>query len=162
MMRFYGIVFFTFIFSQFLNAQCPITVDAGDDIYLCTPPTPTQINGSITGDYINFTWSPTTGLTGINTLTPTVNVTQNSTYVLTGRGANLSNNLIENLREATQSQNTINQSKNKQSTHGCRNVYYNKNRIVSFTSLSERLESNSLTNLNCSTKNSMVSCGYFL
>jgi len=96
MMRFYGIVFFAFISSQILNAQCPITVDAGDDIYLCTPPTPTQINGSITGDYINFTWSPTNGLTGINTLTPTVNVTQNSTYVLTGRGANLSNNLIEN------------------------------------------------------------------
>jgi hypothetical protein len=41
---------------------------------------------------------------------------------------NSNNNLIENLREATQSQNTINQSKNKQSTHGCRNVYYNKNR----------------------------------
>jgi hypothetical protein len=43
---------------------------------------------------------------------------------------NTDNNLIENLREATRSQNAINQTKNKKSTFGCRNVYYNKSRKV--------------------------------
>jgi len=96
MMRFYGFILFVLFTCNQSNAQCPLIVDAGEDIYLCTPPTPTQINGSISGDYINFTWSPTAGLTGINTLTPTVNVTQSTNYVLTGRTANLANNLIDN------------------------------------------------------------------
>jgi gliding motility-associated-like protein len=78
------------------KGQCPIEVNAGEDIYLCTPPTPTQLNGSISGPYLNFLWTPTTGLTGANTLTPAVNISQTTTYVLTGRSVNLNNNLIEN------------------------------------------------------------------
>lgn len=96
MTRFYGILLLTFGLSHSLAAQCPITVDAGEDIYLCTPPTPTQLDGSISGDYLSFSWTPTAGLSGINTLTPTVNVTTNMTYVLTGNAANLNNNLIVN------------------------------------------------------------------
>ncbi|MBK7935831.1 MAG: gliding motility-associated C-terminal domain-containing protein [Lewinellaceae bacterium] len=79
-----------------LYAQCPITVDAGPDVYLCSPPTPTQLNGDISGDYLNFFWSPTTGMTGANTLSPTVNVSTTTNYVLTARAADYSNNLIVN------------------------------------------------------------------
>jgi gliding motility-associated-like protein len=77
-------------------AQCPITVNAGEDIYLCAPPSPTQLNGSISGPYLNFFWTPTTGMTGSNTLNPTVSVTQTRTYVLTARAVDLGNNLIVN------------------------------------------------------------------
>lgn len=79
-----------------LRAQCPITVNAGADIYLCAPPTPTQLDGSIDGDYLNFSWSPTTGLTGANTLNPTATVTTTKTYVLTAKAVDASNNLITN------------------------------------------------------------------
>ncbi len=79
-----------------LSAQCPITVNAGDDIWLCSPPSPTQLDGSISGDYLNFTWSPLVGLQGANTLNPNVTVTGNATYVLTARAVDLSNNLITN------------------------------------------------------------------
>jgi gliding motility-associated-like protein len=77
-------------------AQCPITVNAGEDIYLCAPPSPTQLNGSINGPFLNFFWTPTTGMSGSNTLSPTVSVTQTRTYVLTARAVDLGNNLIVN------------------------------------------------------------------
>lgn len=80
----------------FLSAQCPITVEAGPDVWLCQVPASAQLNGAIQGPYINFSWSPTTGMQGANTLTPTVTVNGPATYVLTGRGVNLSNNLIVN------------------------------------------------------------------
>ncbi len=79
-----------------LFSQCGITVSAGDDIYLCAPPTPTQLDGSIEGDYLNFMWTPTTGMTGANTLSPTVNVSQTTTYVLKASAADLNNNLVSN------------------------------------------------------------------
>jgi len=79
-----------------ISAQCPITVDAGEDVYLCAPPTPTQLQGSIDGDFLNFFWTPTTGMIGSNSLTPTVTVSGTTSYVLTGRAADLSNNLIDN------------------------------------------------------------------
>jgi gliding motility-associated-like protein len=82
--------------ARILIAQCPITVDAGDDIYLCAPPVPTQLDGSIDGAYLNFFWTPTTGMSGANTLNPTVSVTQTRTFVLTARAVNLNNNLITN------------------------------------------------------------------
>lgn len=78
------------------SAQCPITVDAGEDIYLCAPPTPVQLNGNIDGDYLNFSWFPTTGMTGATSLTPTVSVSQTTTYVLRARAADYNNNLIVN------------------------------------------------------------------
>ncbi len=79
-----------------VTAQCPITVNAGEDIYLCAPPTPTQLNGSIGGDYLNFFWSPTTGMSGATTLTPTVSVSQTTSYVLSARAADYTQNLIDN------------------------------------------------------------------
>lgn len=79
-----------------LKAQCPITVNAGDDIWLCQVPASVQLNGSISGNYLNFSWSPTAGMQGANTLNPTVNVNGPATFVLTGRAVNLNNNLIVN------------------------------------------------------------------
>lgn len=78
-----------------LQAQCP-TIDAGEDLYLCFPPGPANLNGSIDGPYLDFMWTPTTGLAGTQTLTPTVLTTQNATYVLKVRGVDLGNNLIQN------------------------------------------------------------------
>lgn len=85
-----------FFWSFSLRAQCPITVNAGEDIYLCSPPTPTELNGSIDGDYLSFAWTPLSGLSNTNTLSPGVNVTQTSTYVLTATTVDPSNNLIAN------------------------------------------------------------------
>ncbi|MBL7828274.1 MAG: PKD domain-containing protein [Saprospiraceae bacterium] len=96
------LVRFIFVAQAFIclpmlaSAQCSITVDAGDDIYLCAPPSPTELNGSISGDYLSFMWTPTTGMTGSNTLSPTVNVTQTTSYVLTATAADLNNNLVIN------------------------------------------------------------------
>lgn len=87
-----------FIFSAVsqISAQCPITVDAGPDVYFCPPPTPTQLNGDISGDFLSFNWTPTVGMVGGNTLTPTVTVSQTTSYVLTAVAADFSNNLIVN------------------------------------------------------------------
>ncbi len=87
---------FFFFANLCLWAQCPITVDAGDDIYLCAPPVPTQLNGDISGPYLSFIWSPTTGMSGSNTLSPTVTVTQTTSYVLSASAPDFGNNLVEN------------------------------------------------------------------
>ncbi|MEI6408283.1 MAG: T9SS type B sorting domain-containing protein [Bacteroidota bacterium] len=89
-------LFFTIALHTSVYAQCPITVNAGEDIYLCAPAPPTQLDGQIDGDYLSFAWSPTTGMTGANTLNPTVTISQTTTYVLTAKAANLNNNLINN------------------------------------------------------------------
>ena len=78
------------------NGQCSVSVDAGDDVYLCNTPTQVQLNGSISGDFLSFMWTPTTGLTGQNTLSPTANVTQSTFYVLSASAADLNNNLVTN------------------------------------------------------------------
>ncbi|MEI6409796.1 MAG: PKD domain-containing protein, partial [Bacteroidota bacterium] len=79
-----------------LRAQCPITVDAGPDVYLCASPGQAMLDGNIDGTYLSFFWTPTTGMTGSNTLTPTVNVSQTTSYVLTAKAVNSSINLIDN------------------------------------------------------------------
>ncbi|MCB0526499.1 MAG: gliding motility-associated C-terminal domain-containing protein [Saprospiraceae bacterium] len=73
-------------------AQCNITVDAGEDIYLCAPPSPTQLNGSIFGDYLDFWWTPGLG----PTLNPTVTVSQSTFFVLTATAPDFSNNVVMN------------------------------------------------------------------
>jgi len=92
---FISLLFFFAILSN-LAAQCPVSVNAGEDVYLCAPPTPTQLNGEISGDYLNFNWSPTAGMSGSNTLTPTVTVSQSTNFVLTANAVDYSNNLVEN------------------------------------------------------------------
>ncbi|HAD13997.1 MAG TPA: hypothetical protein DCF33_16350 [Saprospirales bacterium] len=87
------LAFFGFSKGQ---AQCPITVNAGEDIYICPPISPVQLQGDISGDYLSFNWTPTVGMVGGNTLTPTVTVSQTTSYVLTAVAADFSNNLIQN------------------------------------------------------------------
>ncbi len=85
------------LFSTVLVAQpCPITVSAGPDKYLCAPSNSTQLEGDIDGTYLTFNWSPTTGLSGANSLTPTATVSTTTTYVLTARAVNTALNLIDN------------------------------------------------------------------
>jgi gliding motility-associated-like protein len=96
--RFYTVLA-SLLFLSFLpnsDAQCDITVDAGPDIYVCAVPSQTQLDGSISGDYLSFMWTPLTGLSGANTLQPSVNVTQSTYYVLSASTADLSNNLVSN------------------------------------------------------------------
>lgn len=99
MLKFYSFPVFLGCFLLAFNmlAQpCPISVSAGPDKYLCLPSSPTQLEGDIDGTYLNFMWSPTTGMTGSTTLTPNVNVTTTTTYVLKARAVNTAVNLIEN------------------------------------------------------------------
>ncbi|MCB9353038.1 MAG: gliding motility-associated C-terminal domain-containing protein [Lewinellaceae bacterium] len=90
------IVCLQWLLPEAVQAQCSTTVYAGEDVYVCAPPTPTQLNGDITGDYLSFNWSPLIGMSGSNTLTPTVNVNQTTTYVLTVNSVDLNNNQIIN------------------------------------------------------------------
>lgn len=76
--------------------ECPITVNAGEDIYLCNPPQQIQLNGLIDGTYVKLEWSPIAGMSDIYSLSPTVSVGQNSKYVLTGIAIDPTNNLVFN------------------------------------------------------------------
>jgi len=72
------------VFSSTLHAQCAITVNAGPNKYVCTPGETVQLDGSITGDYLGFRWTPITGLNDPTILTPTATVNGTVTYTLTG------------------------------------------------------------------------------
>jgi gliding motility-associated-like protein len=78
------------------NAQCPITVSAGPDIVRCSSPGTATLSGSITGNYLGFTWSPTAGMSNATTLTPTVNPTTTTNYILSAIALDASINLIDN------------------------------------------------------------------
>jgi hypothetical protein len=72
------------LFSTGLHAQCPITVDAGPNKFVCSPGQTVQLDGSISGDYLGLRWTPATGLNDPNILTPTATVNGTVTYTLTG------------------------------------------------------------------------------
>jgi gliding motility-associated-like protein len=59
-------------------------VDAGGNIVLC-PGTSGQLNAS---GAVSYVWSPTTGLSNPNIANPTVNVSEVTTYTVTGTDAN--------------------------------------------------------------------------
>lgn len=85
-----------FLIPVWTLAQCPVLVDAGPDQFICNPPNPVSLDGDIQGPYLNFMWMPTTGMSNANTLNPTVNVNQNTTYVLKVRAVDVGNDLIVN------------------------------------------------------------------
>ncbi|MEZ4957487.1 MAG: gliding motility-associated C-terminal domain-containing protein [Saprospiraceae bacterium] len=66
------------------RAQCPITVDAGADQFVCQTGEQTPLNGNILGNYLGFVWSPASGLDDPQNLTPNATVTGPMTYTLTG------------------------------------------------------------------------------
>jgi hypothetical protein len=88
---------FSLIFSLRAHAQCGISVNAGEDVYRCLPASgPSQLMGEINGPYLNFNWSPTTGMSGSTTLSPTVTVNVTTHYVLTANTPDYGNNLVTN------------------------------------------------------------------
>lgn len=77
--------------------QCPITVSAGPDKVVCTSGGSVSLDGVVNGNYLDFRWSPTTGLSDPNSLTPQVSVTGTVTYMLTAAAFDPSApNLINN------------------------------------------------------------------
>lgn len=73
-------------FSNNLHAQCAITVDAGPNKFVCTPGETVKLDGSVTGDYIGFRWTPVTGLNDPTILNPTATV-NGSGYLHPNRGS---------------------------------------------------------------------------
>jgi hypothetical protein len=78
------LIFLSALFENTLHAQCPITVDAGPNKFVCTPGETVQLDGSISGDYLGFRWTPVTGLSDPANLNPTATVNGPVTYTLTG------------------------------------------------------------------------------
>ncbi len=88
-------ILFLFIFSVFsnlLHGQCNLTLSAGDDVYLC-PDESGQLNGSISGDYDFYEWTPENGLSDPTILDPEVD--QPGIYTLRAE-YNTMNNIIVN------------------------------------------------------------------
>ena len=65
-----------------LTAQCPLTVDAGPNKFVCSTGSTVDLDGSIGGAYLGFRWTPATGLANPTTLTPTATVNGTVTYTL--------------------------------------------------------------------------------
>lgn len=86
------------LFTVKLSAQCSgFTVNAGQDQGVCFPAGTATLNGSISGSFENFTWSPATGLSDPNILNPTAFVNGPVTYTLTAEGLDPNApNLIQN------------------------------------------------------------------
>ncbi len=82
--RFSAFLLVLILFSTGLHAQCPITVDAGPNKFVCSPGQTVELDGSISGDYLGLRWTPATGLNNPNILTPTATVNGTVTYTLTG------------------------------------------------------------------------------
>ena len=79
----------THFFSKF---ACGVTVDAGEDIYLCEGDLPVSLNGSVSGLSTGFSWVSNPDLDDPSILNPMVSAA--GTYTLTGQGLEL--NLINN------------------------------------------------------------------
>ncbi|MFZ4634389.1 MAG: hypothetical protein ACOYNO_09320 [Saprospiraceae bacterium] len=85
-----------YFLPQSLFGQCDTDVSAGPDQFGCGTPTFAVLEGSINGPYVSFAWTPTAGMVGANTLTPSVTVSQPTQYVLRAKTVNTAQNLIEN------------------------------------------------------------------
>ncbi len=80
----FAVICMVLFFSKTTTAQCPITVDAGPDKFVCSPGESVQLEGSISGNYLGFRWSPVTGLDDPFLLNPTATANSMVTYTLTG------------------------------------------------------------------------------
>lgn len=80
-----------------LQAQCPITVNAGPDQLVCAAGGMATLQASVTGPYLGFAWSPTTGLNDPNDLNPIATVNGPLTYILSAQAVDPSApNLVNN------------------------------------------------------------------
>ncbi|MEM6964845.1 MAG: hypothetical protein AAF573_08780, partial [Bacteroidota bacterium] len=67
-------------YSSYSSLACDVSVDAGADITICEDDLPVQLNGSYTGDALNFSWSPAGNVSDPSILNPIANAT--GTYTL--------------------------------------------------------------------------------
>ncbi len=74
---------------------CNVTVNAGVNDTICTSGETINLNGVITGSFIDATWSPATGVANPNNPVTTAVVNATTTYTLTVRSMN-DQNLITN------------------------------------------------------------------
>ncbi len=76
------------------SQACTGLVNAGPDVTICEPMQPVPLTAFISGDIINFQWTPTTGLSNPNSLTPIATVATTTTYKLSAsiRSGNLVTN----------------------------------------------------------------------
>lgn len=81
-----------------MNAMaCDLIVDAGPDTNVCAPGGLIELMGSITGNSIFYSWSPSAGLSNAFILNPTANITGPITYTLNAYGIDPNNpNLVVN------------------------------------------------------------------
>lgn len=84
------------LFNFSIQAQCPISVDAGEDIYLCDldPDRQLEVHGQVSGDYYDFIWSPANLFYNPKWLSSLVYINKTSTLVLSARTAYI--NLLVN------------------------------------------------------------------
>jgi hypothetical protein len=96
--RTFNVIFLVSLFSAgCLHAQCPITVSAGPDKHVCNAGGTVTLDGSISGSYVGFRWTPSTGLSSTTVLNPTATVNSAVTYTLTGAAEDPSApNLVNN------------------------------------------------------------------
>lgn len=81
----FSTLLFTSLFPKTSHLQCPLTVIAGPDKLVCSPGSQATLNGSISGTYLGFNWSPTTGLNNPGSLTPSATVNGPATYTLSAQ-----------------------------------------------------------------------------
>lgn len=88
----------TSLVSVGLAAQCDVGADAGADVLVCFEDNTVSLNGSVFGaGVLGYSWSPSTGLSDPNSLTPTVFLDGTPrTYTLTSQGFDPANNEIIN------------------------------------------------------------------
>ena len=84
------------LFHTNLFSQCALSVDAGPDQIECEIPATFQLSGSVDASSLSYIWSPTTGLSDPNSLTPSATVSVATTYTLTAKVIDYSQDLIEN------------------------------------------------------------------
>ncbi|MEZ4955056.1 MAG: hypothetical protein R2825_15930 [Saprospiraceae bacterium] len=74
----------------------PLPVNAGDDIYICSPGQNVTLNGSVGGPFSGVSWDPPFGMSDPNSLNPQVFVSSTTTFTLTANGQGATSNLIFN------------------------------------------------------------------
>lgn len=83
-----------FLGTSIYSQSCGFTITVPQDITICEP-TSILLDGDISGNYTDFEWTSTNGYSNTSNLTPTVFVTQTTTFTLTALSPP-STNLIVN------------------------------------------------------------------
>lgn len=90
---------FIFVIASSLQLQaqnCGITVDAGEDLFICTPVGNVNLSGQVSGNFSGVQWTPATGVTFPNSLNTPAMVNGTTTYTLTAFGNQPTSNLVFN------------------------------------------------------------------